>query len=74
MNVELHSVYSRLVLCKRTTARTCVSGPSVAVEPGSEIRGRTNVDAPAVPDRLNAFFLFFIFLSSSLLFLTNFLG
>lgn len=73
MNVELHSVYSRLVLCKRTTARTCVSGPSVAVEPGSEIRGRTNVDAPAVPDRLNAFFLFF-FLSSSLLFLTNFLG
>lgn len=72
MNVELHSVYSRLVLCKRTTARTCVSGPSVAVEPGSEIRGRTNVDAPAVPDRLNAFF--FIFLSSSLLFLTNFLG
>lgn len=70
MNVELHSVYSRLVLCKRTTARTCVSGPSVAVEPGSEIRGRTNVDAPAVPDRLNAFF----FLSSSLLFLTNFLG
>lgn len=73
MNVELHSVYSRLVLCKRTTARTCVSGPSVAVEPGSEIRGRTSVDAPAVPDRLNAFFLFF-FLSSSLLFLTNFLG
>lgn len=58
MNVELHSVYSRLVLCKRTTARTCVSGPSVAVEPGSEIRGRTNVDAPAVPDRLNAFFFF----------------
>lgn len=62
MNVELHSVYSRLVLCKRTTARTCVSGPSVAVEPGSEIRGRTNVDAPAVPDRLNAFFLFFFFI------------
>lgn len=60
MNVELHSVYSRLVLCKRTTARTCVSGPSVAVEPGSEIRGRTNVDAPAVPDRLNAFFYFYI--------------
>lgn len=62
MNVELHSVYSRLVLCKRTTARTCVSGPSVAVEPGSEIRGRTNVDAPAVPDRLNAFFFFFFFI------------
>lgn len=61
MNVELHSVYSRLVLCKRTTARTCVSGPSVAVEPGSEIRGRTNVDAPAVPDRLNAFFFIFYF-------------
>lgn len=59
MNVELHSVYSRLVLCKRTTARTCVSGPSVAVEPGSEIRGRTSVDAPAVPDRLNAFFFSF---------------
>lgn len=66
MNVELHSVYSRLVLCKRTT--TCVSGPSVAVEPGSEIRGRTNVDAPAVTDRLvlrdpwrlNAFFFFLI--------------
>lgn len=62
MNVELHSVYSRLVLCKRTTARTCVSGPSVAVEPGSEIRGRTNVDAPAVPDRLNAFFFIFFFI------------
>lgn len=72
MNVELHSVYSRLVLCKRTTARTCVSGPSVAVEPGSEIRGRTNVDAPAVPDRLNAFFFFLSLLL--LLFLTNFLG
>lgn len=63
------------MLCKRTTARTCMSGPSVAVEPGSEIRGRTNVDAPAVPDRLvlrdpwrlNAFFFFFFFL-------TNFLG
>lgn len=30
-----------------------MAGPSVAVEPGSEIiRGRTNVDDPAVPDRL----------------------
>ncbi len=43
----------RLVLCKRTTARTLTAGPCVAVEPGSEIiRGRTNVDDPAVPDRL----------------------
>lgn len=41
------------MLCKRTTALTHMTGPSVAVEPGSEIiRGRTNVDDPAVPDRL----------------------
>lgn len=41
------------MLCKRTTALTHTTGPSVAVEPGSEIiRGRTNVDDPAVPDRL----------------------
>lgn len=44
---------SILRLCKRTTALTHMAGPSVAVEPGSEIiRGRTNVDDPAVPDRL----------------------
>lgn len=43
----------RPVLCKRTTALTQVAGPSVAIEPGSKIiRGRTNVDDPAVPDRL----------------------
>ncbi len=41
------------MLCKRTTALTHMAGPSVAVEPGGEIiRGRTNVDDPAVPDRL----------------------
>lgn len=41
------------MLCKRTTALTHMAGLSVAVEPGSEItRGRTNVDDPAVPDRL----------------------
>lgn len=37
----------------QTTALTHMARPSVAVEPGSEIiRGRTNVDDPAVPDRL----------------------
>lgn len=46
----------RFVLCKRTTALTHMAGLSVAVEPGSEIiRGRTNVDDPAVPDRLVLF-------------------
>lgn len=43
----------RLVLCKRTTALTHTTGPSVDVEPGSEIiRGRAKVDDLAVPDRL----------------------
>lgn len=43
----------RPVLCKRTTALTHMAGPSVAEGPGGEIiRGRTNVDDPAVPDRL----------------------
>ena len=41
------------VLCKHTTALSDMAGPRVAVEPGSEIiRGRANVDGPAVPDRL----------------------